>query len=162
MPDKVLPMFYKMPTTIKLEPTADDVRNGVCNSPTKCMYAIFLRRKFPRASNVSVNPNCITITVNGVYYHYTIPMKGVVAMADFDKYGNELTAEQIAAAQVTATLANKRKATYISTPEVRAKHRIKSAIYRARPEYDPRSKATLRAIVARSRLTATPARLVAV
>ena len=139
-----------MPPSIRIKPTMADALAGVCNSPTKCMYAICLWRMFPSASHISVNPNCITITMNGRYYHYMLPMKGVLCMSNYDKTGPAITSEEIVAAEITVTATYDRKAGYMSTPEVRAKHRIKSAKYRARPEYDPRSKATLRAIVSRS------------
>ena len=137
-----------MPQTIALHPTQIDVDVGVCNSPTKCMYAQYLRRLFPSASYIAVNPNGVTITLDGWYYHYMVPKRTVIKMTEFDNDKNI----DVATATARVSLAERRPVTYVSTPAVREYHRQKSARRRADPAHiRPESKQTLRATVARSR-----------
>ena len=141
-----------MPSRFWLEPTRDDALVGVCNSPQKCMYAMNTRRLFPTASYVGVNPNGVTITLGGFYYHYTVPMRGVAGMATYDKAGKDITDAELKKSKVMLHLREVRPCNYVSTPEVKAYHRHNSARRRADPDYvRPDSRNTLRAQVARSR-----------
>lgn len=137
---------FVMPRTIIMKPSKDDIAAGIHNSPTKCMYAMFLRRLFPKASFIAVNPNGITITLNGQYYHFRISKKTVAKMAEFDK-GIEIDP---AKAVTEVELIEHHLATYTSTPEAREYHRLKAARRRADPDYVRPDGLTLRAIVARS------------
>ena len=154
--EKVVAM--KMPSRFYLEPTRDDALSGVCNSPQKCMYAMNVRRMFPKATYVGVNPNGVTVTLEGFYYHYTIPMRGVLAMSTFDKAGQGITDDELKTARVALRLREVRSCSYVSTPEAKAYHRRNSARRRADPNYvRPDSRNTLRAVVARSRPARTRA-----
>ena len=136
-----------MPHELDIVPTKEDAITGICNSPTKCMYVLPIRRRFKTATYVAVNPNGITITIDGMYYHYMIPKLAVAKMAEFDN-GKPI---DVSKAAIRATLANYRMANYESTPEAREYHRLKSARRRADPEYvRPEGRQTLRAIIARS------------
>lgn len=137
-----------LPSSLRIVPTRADIIAGTCNSPTKCMYAMALRRMFPSATYVSVNTNCITITLNGVYYHYIIPRKAVKNIVLYDDSKPIDTSK----AQITLDLATSRPANYVSTKETREYHRIKSAKRRASPDYvRPDSRETIRGQLARAR-----------
>jgi hypothetical protein len=140
-----------MPQNLRLTPTEKDRRLGVCNSPTKCMYALVLRRLFPDATYVSVNPNCVALTLGGQYHHYTMPKKGVLALARFDNSGKDIESLDLKKAEVTLSLAEQRPCAYVSTEATRKYHREKSAQRRADPDYvRPDSRQTVRAQLARS------------
>jgi hypothetical protein len=142
----------KMPHRFTLEPTREDALLGVCNSPQKCMYAKNTWREFPDATYIGVNPNGVTITLGGFYYHYAVPMKAVVSMATYDKVGKLITDSELQKAKVTLHLTDVRPCSYVSTPETKEYHRKNSAHRRADPDYvRPDSRNTLRAQVARSR-----------
>jgi len=144
-----MPTKVELPISLRIEPTQADIVAGTCHSPTKCMYAMALRRMFPRATYVSVNSNCVTITLNGIYHHYTIPKRAVKNIILYD----DKKPINIAKSKITISLADKRPAAYISTAEVRESHRLRSACYRARPGYvRPDSRTTLRAQLARASL----------
>jgi hypothetical protein len=142
----------KMPAQFTLEPTRQDALTGVCNSPRKCMYAKNTWRLFPGATYVGVNPNGVTITLNGFYYHYAVPKRAVACMAVYDKNGKFITDADLKKARVTVHLSDVKPCSYNSTEEVKARHRQNSAKRRSDPNYvRPDSKNTLRAQLARSR-----------
>lgn len=141
----------KMPHSFTLAPIRQDVLAAVCNSPTKCMYAKNGRRLFPGVTYFGVNPNGVTITLNGFYYHYSVPKKAVAFMARFDKIGRAITDAELKKAKVTLTLVGVKPCGYTSTEAVKEYHRKKSAQRRANPDYvRPDSRNTLRAQVART------------
>ena len=67
MSAKTLPK--KLVTTLK----EIDLEFAVCGSPTRCAEANCLRRMYPEATFVKVNPNIATITYHAIIYHYSIP-----------------------------------------------------------------------------------------
>jgi len=141
----------KMPHAFTLAPTRQDVLAGVCNSPTKCMYARCGRRLFPGVTYFGVNPNGVTITYSAMYYHYGVPKKAVAFMARYDQVGKNLTDAELKKAKVTLTLVGVKPSGYTSTEATREYHRKKSAKRRADPDYvRPDSRNTLRAQVART------------
>jgi hypothetical protein len=141
----------RMPHEFTLEPTRQDALLGVCNSPTKCMYAKCAWREFPNSTWIGVNPNGVTITLGGFYYHYGVPKKAVACMAIYDKAGKFITDADLKKAKVTLHLSNVKPCGYKGTEEVKERHRKNSAKRRADPEYvRPDSKNTLRAQLARS------------
>lgn len=148
-------MTSKTATTVKsritLEPTRLDAIMGVCNSPHKCMYNLTARRIFPSASNITVNPNGLSVTLNGEYHHYKMTMKGVQGMANFDHDGAAISDEKLKKAKITLDYVGSKPASYKGTPTEKEAHRKKSARYRARPGYvRPDGRHTLRAQVART------------
>lgn len=139
---------FRMPQSLRIEPIQEDIVRGTCDHPTKCMYALCLRRMFPSATYVSVNPNCISITIYGMYYHYTVPLKAVKNIADYD----DTKIVDLRKAAVTATLAGVRICKYQSTDAVKKYHRERTARKRANPDYvRPESKVTLRRLLSKGR-----------
>ena len=142
-------MKTELPASMRIKPTHEDVVRGTCNSPTKCMYAMALRRMFPRATYISVNTNCITITLDGIYYHYMLPKKAIKNILLYDDK-QEIDLDK---SQVTIELRGSKPSAYESTPEVREKHRIKTARRRASPGYiRPETRQTLRGMLTNARL----------
>lgn len=140
-----------MPHEFTVAPTREDALLGICNSPTKCMYARAIRRLFPNATYVSVNPNVVTITLAGRYYHFRIPKKCVMYMAKFDRTGKLLADTDLKKAKVTLTLTDVKTCKYEGTIAVKERHRQNSAVRRADPSYvRPDSRNTLRAQLARN------------
>jgi hypothetical protein len=141
----------KMPHEFTLEPTRQDALSGTCNSPTKCMYAKAAWRLFSSASWIGVNPNGVTITNGGFYYHYSVPKKAVACMTIYDKNGKFISDADLKKSKVTLRLTGVKPCSYESTEEVKERHRASSAKRRADPNYvRPDSKNTLRAQLARS------------
>ena len=137
-----------MPKSLRLRPSQEDVVKGQCNHPTKCMYALCLWRMFPKATYISVNPNCITITIYGFYYHYGIPLNAVKHISEYD----ENRPIDIRRAAVTATFVGVRACRYQPTAEAKEYYREKSARRRADPDYvRPDSKQTVRGLLAHGR-----------
>lgn len=144
-------MFKKPPMKITLEPTRTDSILGVCNSPHKCMYVFPLRRIFPNAANITVNPNRVSITINKVYHHYGMVLKGVLAMANFDHDGANMSDADLKKAKITLRYIGSKPASYKGTDAEKEAHRLKSARYRACPGYvRPDRGNTIRAQVART------------
>lgn len=143
----------KMPSRITLAPTEEDKLLGVCGSPSKCMYARTLRRLYPSAKHATVNPSGITIVIDGINYHYSIPKKAslIIAQHDVDQK-KELDTSK---ARIVSKLVAK-KAALKETPEQREKHRIRSKKLRASPGYiRPDSSLSLRARTAKLLLQGT-------
>lgn len=141
----------KMPQEVLIEPTPLDRDMGVCNSPRKCMLNLTLRRHFPTATFISINPNGATITVDGEYHSFHIPLKGVRIIARFDKLGKNLSDEELKKSSFTIVYRNTRPATYKGTDAEKKFHRERSARYRARPDYvRPDGRQTIRAQISRT------------
>lgn len=140
-----------MPHEFTVLPTREDALLGVCNSPTKCMYARAIRRRFPNATYVAVNPNEVTITLGGRYYHFRIPRKCVLFMAKYDRLGKLISDSDLKKAKVTLTLTDVKACKYEGTIAVKERHRRNSAVRRADPTYvRPDGRDTLRAQLARN------------
>ena len=141
----------KMPHEILLEPTPQDRDMGVCNSPRKCMLNLTLRRHFPTATFISINPNGASVTVAGEYHRFHIPLKGVSVIAKFDKLGKNMSDAELKKSKFTIVFMDTRPATYKGTDAEKKFHRERSARYRARPGYiRPDGKQTVRAQISRT------------
>ena len=138
----------RMPRSLWIQPNEEDEALGDNCSPTKCMLALCLRRRFTNASYISVNPNRVTITIDRMYYHYALPNKALEAIVNFDdKKHTEIRKEGVG-----LTLIDTRFSDYDGTPEARERHRLNSAIRRADPDYvRPDSSQTIRGKLAAAR-----------
>lgn len=122
-----------LPSKLRITLIEDDILNGVCDAPTKCMYAMAIRRIYPQASYVKVNPNGLTITANGKYYRYQIPTKAAKFLLEFDE-GKIHNPEDVF---MTANLVEVKTANVprVATESERKLHRENSAKLRAEPGY---------------------------
>lgn len=134
-----------MPKFLTVQPTKTEIKDGATTHPTKCMYALAIRRLFPQATFVSVNPNGITVTYKGRYYHYHIPTLAAHALMDFDaKALGNVDPRDL---KMTPTLVSTRPVRDVPERE-KELHRLNSRKRRSDPNYerpDKKRKATLRA-----------------
>lgn len=76
----------QLPKNIKITVLPVDLENAICGSPTSCAIARSLIRSYPSRTYVKVNPNLVTLSINGLTHHFTLPKKALdlIGMNDDD------------------------------------------------------------------------------
>jgi hypothetical protein len=110
-----------LPDKLKFRAIESDLVNAICGSTTHCTFANTVRRTLPTATFVRVMANKVTISLNGILYHYSLPDSVLRLVAQNDD--GTLTFS-VADRNVTLQIIDRRKAYIDLSPERRAKIRM--------------------------------------